>query len=584
MEIDFNIAICGCISSGKSTFINGLLKFNVNKMSKIKSTLVPIIYIYDNRITENQDLINIEKNNLRIYEDLNKLQYNDTFTENNYKEHVNKISKIDDFIDIHTDLKLQKYSYSLTEIPGLNDIYEKYHLDYLQKNISNYDIIIYLIDIHNISSHDSDIKYITQINEMIKDKNINLIILINKCDDITFHNNGKVYFDDEENQESYDELKNKINNKFANNYIYCFNTSKFYIIRFVTNIDYCEEKIMDIVIKEEDGKVAAAQLETPEKKKKYLKGMINRRMNEEILNKTGYDKLRNRINGIMILKISNMYYNYYLNKTTISYDELINILHIYKYYKNFKNIDTITNLSKNIIQLINDHLYNNIYNNDIKDCDKHIELFEKYDYDLDKIMQIKFIFCCNILTCSLDGNINKANFDGNIFDFLWRYFTTNRNKYIDTKIINKYSFLCDIYNIEKIVPEIITNTIKTIKNIKNYKLQHQKFIEMTNKIYVSSNFINIYLQYLINNYSDNNLNSKDIIQYLSQDIDSNSDIYKYITHMFLNYEYNKIVKKDLTSFNECYKMAIEKVDTIIKYIKLNRNIYKKNDDEIEIDL
>ena len=28
--------------------------------------------------------------------------------------------------------------------------------------------------------------------------------------------------------------------------------------------------------------------------------------------------------------------------------------------------------------------------------------------------------------------------------------------------------------------------------------------------------------------------------------------------MFLNYEYNKIVKKDLTSFNECYKMAIEK--------------------------
>jgi septin family protein len=45
MEIDFNIAICGCISSGKSTFINGLLKFNVNKMSKIKSTLVPIIYI-----------------------------------------------------------------------------------------------------------------------------------------------------------------------------------------------------------------------------------------------------------------------------------------------------------------------------------------------------------------------------------------------------------------------------------------------------------------------------------------------------------------------------------------------------------
>ena len=174
-------------------------------------------------------------------------------------------------------------------------------------------------------------------------------------------------------------------------------------------------------------------------------------------------------------------------------------------------------------------------------------------------------------------------FFGNIFDFLWRYFTTNRNKHIDTKINDKYSFLCDIYNIEKIIPQIIINIIETIKYIKNYKLQHQKFIEMTNKIYVSTNFINIYLEYLINDYSDNKINSKDIIHYLSQDIDDNSDIYKYITHIFLNYEYDKINNKDLVSFNECNKMAIEKVDTIIKCIKLNRDIYK-NDKDIEIDL
>ena len=52
------------------------------------------------------------------------------------------------------------------------------------------------------------------------------------------------------------------------------------------------------------------------------------------------------------------------------------------------------------------------------------------------------------------------------------------------------------------------------------------------KIYVSTNFINIYLEYLINDYSDNKINSKDIIHYLSQDIDDNSDIYKYITHIY----------------------------------------------------
>ena len=61
MNFEFNIAICGCISSGKSTFMNALLRYNVNKMSKIKSTLTPIKYIC------NPHYINLDKINPTEY-------------------------------------------------------------------------------------------------------------------------------------------------------------------------------------------------------------------------------------------------------------------------------------------------------------------------------------------------------------------------------------------------------------------------------------------------------------------------------------------------------------------------------------
>ena len=49
MNLQFNILICGNISSGKSTLVNGILHNNLNKMSKIQSTLVPIKYISNNK-------------------------------------------------------------------------------------------------------------------------------------------------------------------------------------------------------------------------------------------------------------------------------------------------------------------------------------------------------------------------------------------------------------------------------------------------------------------------------------------------------------------------------------------------------
>lgn len=49
MNLQFNILICGNISSGKSTLVNGILRNNFNRMSKIKSTLIPIKYVFNDK-------------------------------------------------------------------------------------------------------------------------------------------------------------------------------------------------------------------------------------------------------------------------------------------------------------------------------------------------------------------------------------------------------------------------------------------------------------------------------------------------------------------------------------------------------
>ena len=79
LDLYFNIAICGGVSSGKSTLINAIMENNVNKMGKIKSTLIPIKYIY-NKNKESMSVEQIKKANDDVFENIQNLQDSDKFT------------------------------------------------------------------------------------------------------------------------------------------------------------------------------------------------------------------------------------------------------------------------------------------------------------------------------------------------------------------------------------------------------------------------------------------------------------------------------------------------------------------------
>jgi len=218
MNLSFNILICGNISSGKSTLVNGILQNNLNKMSKIKSTLIPIKYIFNDKHTiHTTDFI--LKQNVDSHYKIKKLLESNQFTKTYYTElsyNMNLIPLL--------NFDLINYTYSLTELPGLDDAYlGDYHMEYLENNIINYDVILYLIDIHNCASHSSDYKNIEHIYNLQKNKNLNLkiIVLVNKCNFNKVNDKTLIY--DDESRDTFNEIKKKLE-KFTNIGIRCFNT------------------------------------------------------------------------------------------------------------------------------------------------------------------------------------------------------------------------------------------------------------------------------------------------------------------------------------------------------------------------
>ena len=218
MDLQFNTLICGNISSGKSTLVNGILHNNLNRMSKIKSTLVPIKYVFnDKHPIESNNFI--QKYNSDSHDKIKVLLESNQFTKTDYKElsynmyySVFLSKPLDDLIN---------YTCSLTELPGLDDAYfGDYHMEYLENNIINYDVILYLIDIHNCASHSSDYKNIEHIYNLQKNKNLNLkiIVLVNKCN-FNKVNDKTLIYDDEE-RDTFNEIKKKLE-KFTNIGIRC---------------------------------------------------------------------------------------------------------------------------------------------------------------------------------------------------------------------------------------------------------------------------------------------------------------------------------------------------------------------------
>jgi hypothetical protein len=177
---------------------------------KIKrTTAVPQIYHETSDIKNVSNLPDILKRNREINTRMMSMS-----EQADYKLQYDQVSEIEyyvpklfDFITLNNDVLLTIY-----DTPGLNDSRTRdVYYQYINNNFNKFDVIIFLLDINsamNTSDENDILKMLITNIKNNKDKyniDTNLIVLLNKCDDMVFNKKTKKYELDEELQDMFNQ-------------------------------------------------------------------------------------------------------------------------------------------------------------------------------------------------------------------------------------------------------------------------------------------------------------------------------------------------------------------------------------------
>ncbi len=193
-----NIGIIGCISSGKSTLMNSLFSETYSDMKIKKTTMCPQVYKTNKKISKSKRYANdIRKQN----EALNKKLYEEG-TLNQCTEVIYEVLPIPDIFDKLKHGK--KIEYKIYDIPGLNDsITKNKFYDYIKNNFYKFDIVIYNVDINSGLNTTDELDILNLIKSCIEEtktkynNDVKLMIICNKCDDLTENDDGELIGSDD---------------------------------------------------------------------------------------------------------------------------------------------------------------------------------------------------------------------------------------------------------------------------------------------------------------------------------------------------------------------------------------------------
>jgi len=208
-EMNINIMITGPVSAGKSTLTNLLFVEQFSDMKIKRTTAVPQVYHEVEDLNQISDLKSILLKNRRTNTDIMKK------TENpNYKLKLEDVKEIEyyvpklfDFLNLRKDIVLTIY-----DTPGLNDSRTKdVYYQYINNVFSKLNVIIFVLDINSAmnTSDENDIlrMIITNIktNKLRYNVDTKLVVLLNKCDDMSLNKYTNKYCLDEELLEMYEQ-------------------------------------------------------------------------------------------------------------------------------------------------------------------------------------------------------------------------------------------------------------------------------------------------------------------------------------------------------------------------------------------
>jgi hypothetical protein len=449
---NIHIAILGPVSAGKSTFFNALSTRTCSDMKRKKTTMLPQIYktVHDESKVDSIEIIYAKNkfSNEQILEkrENKKFNYNEDFN-----EIVHFINPITDFIVLPDTTA----TYSILDMPGLNCGGDDLYYDYIRKISSNIDIYLLVFDVNSCLNTSDEIKILELVaDEIKKNENGYLHILINKCDEIQFNENSEPFLDDDELQELYirskqiiDEKCKDIIDKVSMSPI-C--SSKLYVFRGVkNNISSIDEKQLDAIIKEECGNTELKKCNTPAKKKCFIEGLLKAKGNKSNplfcswMKSTGYQLFLESLQKIIIKYDSIIYYHINTQLKSLKIPPTNDNIY-FEYLNKLVDIKHQIDLLKQKIPKTTEELAFEVENMLNTYCASHVSHFLYNTDPVDKKILIldKFIKNINIFAEQVGTFIKKS------YDMCKLYVTTRENLLIslfaegfDKKIY------CEIYNV-----------------------------------------------------------------------------------------------------------------------------------------
>ena len=213
-----NIAVIGAVSAGKSTFTNALFVEQYSDMNIKRTTTMPQVYIETNKATLSEE----EVANIREYNrDINNTYMDATadgkiLTADNIHEIYYAVPKMQ---DLFTSIPDGTYV-AVYDLPGLNDSMTKdvYH-SYVKNNFYKFDVVIFIVDVNSALNTSDEIDILNLIMDGIKTNDTEhgiktqMILLINKCDDLEKNEDDDMIPQEEEYKVMYDQIQTILSTK-----------------------------------------------------------------------------------------------------------------------------------------------------------------------------------------------------------------------------------------------------------------------------------------------------------------------------------------------------------------------------------
>ena len=589
-KFNLNIAIVGCISSGKSTLLNSIFIEQHSNMKIKRDTMVPQVYKETNDETKYKSKEEILKENIAINEKY-QVDSESEFILDECDEVEHFIPKNNNFIEMDEEVFINYY-----DIPGLNDCATKdIYYEWFTKNFYRFDMIIYIVDINSAmnTSDEKDILNIIKTNIINMKENegrdIKLIILVNKCDDLVFtdtitslHINNEYFtLDDDELDGMYKQIQTVFNNNLKDTDIKYevtpISAIDIFVYRHLQNKPDIELdiKLLNKFGENEFGRRVWKRMNIEEKKEKIHHHFKDKDNYNEALKNNGFinmvltiknilndddqfnifsDKIKNRLsllaNNINLENVDEI-----IEKYTNIYDRIEHLNNIYKQSSTNLYSIFVNNMKYNICYLIKTYMFfnnNNIY--DLEKLEKYKDLLKKFYFNID---------ITSYPLMNINEENNNVNEVGNIkclLDNIIKSISQLQNEFY----IKEISVYGEAFNI--FPNNLIDNYLEKLNN-NNY----DEFEKLIDNIFIlllkDNNILNSYIE--LN--KDNQSNFIKFCNYVNEKhnyplIKVLENIEKWLLNIY-------IVKRFIENENNKYNVMYP---YLIQYNLIKNNFYKKD--------